>query len=92
MALPAKRKVLLRKGMKFSQAIVTGIGKSRRIGRVRHVGPCEVEMTELQIKRFKDLLQTAPQVVASEPVEPEDGTDGTGDDDKPESESKSSEE
>ena len=62
---PTKYKVLLRKGMKFSE-LVEGKGK-RRNTRIRHVGPCEVEMTEPQIEAFKDLLQTAPQVVVSEP-------------------------
>jgi len=62
----AKRKVLLREGMKFYECVRKGKGPAIR---VRHVGPCEVEMTELQVKTFKDLLQTAPQVVATVPAE-----------------------
>ncbi len=65
------KKVLLRKGMKFS-AIVDrprGEGKNRsKVKRKRFVGPCEVEMTDAQIKAFKDLLQTGPhEVVVVEP-------------------------
>lgn len=69
MAKPAKRTVMLREGMKFSESVK----RDGRSGRVRHVGPCEVQMTEGQIEKFKDLLQTAPQVVASKPVEPDEG-------------------
>lgn len=69
MVQPATRTVLLRPGMKFTSAVV-GTGKKKRVSRIRHVGPCEVQMTETQIKAFKDLLQTAPQAVATEPTEP----------------------
>ncbi len=66
---PAMRKVLLREGMRYH-----GLVKTDRKGvyrRKKFVGPCEIEMTETQVKSFSDLLQTAPQVVVSEPSEPE---------------------
>ncbi len=66
---PAMRKVLLRKGMRFHGLVKTG--KKGEYRRKKFVGPCEVEMTEAQVKSFSDLLQTAPQVVVSEPSEPE---------------------
>ena len=73
---PAKRTVMLRDGMKFSESVKGG-------GRVRHVGPCEVRMTKDQIEKFKDLLQTAPQEVVSKPTETDEGTDGEDPDPKP---------
>ncbi len=68
---PATKKVLLKKGAKFS-ALVPGKpgGKSSR---KRYTGPCEVLMTEVQVEAFKDLLQSVPQTtVIEEPkVKPE---------------------
>jgi len=71
---PRTKRVFLRKNMKFNTIVGRHRGEGKGKGKVkrqRFVGPCEVEMTDEQIKSFKDLLETAPQeVVVAEP-EPE---------------------
>ncbi len=83
MTQPAKRKVLLRPGAKFSGITVVGTGKKVRTERTMYVGPCEVEMSEAQIANFSDMLQEAPQVVAAAPEEsePDDTDDDSTEDD-----------
>lgn len=73
---PATKKVMLKKGAKFSAIVGTTGGKVKR---KRFVGPCEVSMTEEQVEAFKDTLQTAPQVViAKEPEAPKEEGKGNG--------------
>jgi len=74
---PKTKTVFLRKGMKFSAIVGRNKGEGKLRGKVkrkRFVGPCEVEMTEDQIKNFGDLLQTQPQEVVVREPEPEQPT------------------
>ncbi len=75
---PATKRVILKKGAKFNALIHNPKGKPIR---KQYIGPCEVMMTEAQIKAFDDHLQKAPEVTvvkeASED-ESEDKPDSTG--------------
>jgi hypothetical protein len=64
--------------MKFN-AVYPKTGRKGKFRREKFVGPCAVEMTEAQIVAFKDILQTAPQTLATEPPPPEPEDPGNGD-------------
>ena len=83
---PALKKVLLKKGAKFSALVSNKPGE--KAVRKRYTGPCEVLMTAVQVKAFKDLLQTAPQVIIAEEAKPEHGVTAPGFSGEPEGESK----
>ncbi len=67
---PALKKVLLKKGAKFSALIAKKAGG--KVSYKRYVGPCEVLMSATQVRAFKDLLQIAPRVVVAKDAESKD--------------------